>query len=156
MGGNENNIYRKGERTMKKKIIVMAAALGVSIAAVGCGSQASTETTTTTTTEAATTTTTAATSESATTSATEATTVATTAETTAAATEITEAKAKEIALKAAGFAESDVTFKKIEQDIDNGIKKFEIEFIKDAKEYSYDINMATGEIISQEVDAAND
>ncbi len=144
---------------MKKKIIVMAAALGVSIAAVGCGSQASTETTTTTTTEATTTTTTAATTESATTAttaATEATTAATTAETTAAATEITEAKAKEIALKAAGFSEADVTFKKIGQDIDAGIKKFEIEFIKDAKEYSYDINMATGEIISQEVDAAND
>lgn len=144
---------------MKKKIIVMAAALGVSIAAVGCGSQASTETTTTTTTEATTTTTTAATTESATTATTEAATTATTAttaETTAAATEITEAKAKEIALKAAGFSEADVTFKKIGQDIDNGIKKFEIEFIKDAKEYSYDINMATGEIISQEVDAAND
>ena len=145
---------------MKKKIIVMAAALGVSFAAVGCGSQASTETTTTTATEATTAATTeattAATTEATTAATTEATTAATTAETTAAATEITEDKAKEIALKAAGFAEADVTFKKIEQDIDNGIKKFEIEFIKDAKEYSYDINMATGEIISQEIEAVND
>ena len=140
---------------MKKKIIIMAAALGVSIAAVGCGSQASTATTTTTTTEAATTTTT----EAATT-ATEATTTAatTTASTTTAAATggITEADAKDVALKAAGFTEADVTFTKVSQDLDDGIRKYEIDFVKDGKEYSYDINMETGAIISQEIENVND
>ncbi len=137
---------------MKKKLFIAAAALGISMTAAGCAGQASNETTTTTSATAETTSdaTTSAATESAT------ATADTTASTSAAAKEITESEAKNIALKAAGFAEADVTFKKVSQDLDDVIKKFEIEFIKDGKEYSYDINMATGEIISQEVDNAND
>ena len=65
-------------------------------------------------------------------------------------------EAKSIALKAAGFKEADVKFVKTEQDFDDGIKKYEIEFINGDKEYSYEINMQTGEIIKQEVENVND
>jgi len=141
---------------MKKKFLIMAATLGLGIAAAGCGSAASgTSTTASTTTAVTTEATTAATTEAATTQA--ATTAA--ASTTAAAasvTTITEAEAKSASVKHAGFAESDVTFTKVEQDLDGTVKKFEIEFVNGDKEYSYEINMETGEIIKSEVENVND
>lgn len=68
---------------------------------------------------------------------------------------ITELEAKEIALKDAGFKESEVNFVKSEYDIDDGIKKFEIEFTVKGVEYEYDINAENGEIISKSRDTAD-
>lgn len=154
-------IYRcfiaKRRRTMKKKIIITALALGIGVAAAGCGSQAS-STSTTAATEAATTAATTTTTAASTTTATEAATTAasTTETTTAAATELTVEEAKKIALKAAGLDEASVQFQKTEKDLDDAIKKYEIEFLNDGKEYTYEINLQTGEIIKQEVENAND
>ena len=50
----------------------------------------------------------------------------------------------------------DVTFTKVSQDLDDGIRKYEIDFVNGTKEYSYDINMETGAIISQEIENVND
>lgn len=70
--------------------------------------------------------------------------------------EITEDEAKSIALKDAGFAESDVTITKIGKDIDDGITKFEIDFVNGDKEYSYDIKADTGEILQKEIESVYD
>ena len=147
---------------MKKKIIIAAAAIGIGLTAAGCGSQATTQTTTTpagTTvletekvTEAV---------ESVATEVSEAASEAATAvseaasSAAAAATEISEADAKAAALKAAGFEEKDVQFTKIEKDLEDAVKKYDIEFTKDGKEYNYEINLATGEIIKSEVENVN-
>lgn len=141
---------------MKKSIIITVAALGIGLAAAGCGSQAGSETTTATTAATTEATTAATTTTASTTAASTEATATTTAASTTAAAGITEAEAKEIALKAAGLAESDVTFTKVEQDIDNGIREFDIEFVKDTTEYSYEINAETGAIISQETESVND
>ena len=140
---------------MKKKFLIMAATLGLGIAAAGCGSAASgTSTTASTTTAVTTEATTAATTEAATTQA--ATTAAASTTPAASVTTITEAEAKSASVKHAGFAESDVTFTKVEQDLDGTVKKFEIEFVNGGKEYNYEINMETGEIIKSEVENVND
>ena len=61
-------------------------------------------------------------------------------------------KAKEIAAKKAGFAVSDVTFVKERLDIDNGIRQYEIEFIKDNTEYSADVSASDGTILDWDED----
>ena len=61
-------------------------------------------------------------------------------------------RAKEIALSHAGLASNQVTFKRTELDFDNGIQKYEVEFYYNNKEYSYEINANTGDILSYEQD----
>ena len=61
-------------------------------------------------------------------------------------------KAKQIALSHAGLTSSKVTFKKTELDFDDGIQKYEVEFYYNNREYSYEINAKTGEILSYEQD----
>ncbi|MDU1414948.1 MAG: PepSY domain-containing protein [Clostridium sp.] len=68
---------------------------------------------------------------------------------------ITIEQAKEIALKHANLSENKVTFIKSGQELDDGIEKYEIEFYFDNKEYDYDINANTGEIISYDYDIEN-
>ncbi|MGN1015044.1 MAG: PepSY domain-containing protein [Butyricicoccus sp.] len=63
---------------------------------------------------------------------------------------ISETKARNIALKHAGFSKSDVTGLYAELDYDDGIYEYEVEFYRDGLEYSYEINAATGEIIKYE------
>ena len=65
---------------------------------------------------------------------------------------ISESKAKQAALKHAGFQEAEVTGLKVELDQDNGIYEYEVEFHVGAQEYSYEINAVNGEIISYETD----
>lgn len=60
--------------------------------------------------------------------------------------------AKSIALKDAGFDASQVQFTSTELDTDDGIEKYEIDFINDGYEYEYDINAKTGEIIEKSKD----
>lgn len=57
-------------------------------------------------------------------------------------------QAKEIALQHAGMQENAVQFLKVEQDIDNGIKEYEIEFVGSNTKFDYSINADSGKIIS--------
>ena len=61
-------------------------------------------------------------------------------------------RAKEIALSHAGLVSNQVTFKRTELDFDNGIQKYEVEFYYNNREYSYEINANTGDILSYEQD----
>ena len=65
---------------------------------------------------------------------------------------ISEEQAKEITLKHAGLTSDQVSFIKVEMDIDNGIQRYEVEFYYNNREYSYEINTNTGEILSYEQD----
>ena len=67
-------------------------------------------------------------------------------------TEITIDQAKEIALNHANLTSDKVSFIRSELDIDDGIKKYEIEFNYNNKEYSYEIDSVTGNILSYEQD----
>lgn len=73
---------------------------------------------------------------------------------TAAAGEIGAEQAKAIALAHAGLSAADVTFIRAEPDFDDGRRVYEIEFYgKDYTEYDYDVDMASGEILSFDRDA---
>lgn len=69
-------------------------------------------------------------------------------------TKISADKAKEIALNHAGVLKEDATFLKAERDRENGKAVYEVEFYsKDKKEYDYEIDANTGEILSYDSDA---
>ena len=61
-------------------------------------------------------------------------------------------RAKEIALSHAGLSADQVTFVKVNMDFDDGIQKYEIEFYYNYREYSYEIDANTGNILSYEQD----
>lgn len=62
-------------------------------------------------------------------------------------------KAKEIALDHANLKASNVTFVKAKLDYDDGRKIYEIEFYNGNQEYDYEIDAATGKILSVDYDA---
>ena len=68
---------------------------------------------------------------------------------------IGEAKAKDIALKHAGLSSSKVTFLPISLDWDDGRQVYEVEFYSGNKEYDYEIDAATGTILSYDYDVEN-
>ena len=68
------------------------------------------------------------------------------------ATQITVEQAKQIALSHANLTNNQVSFLRSELDVDDGIKKYEIEFNYNGKEYSYEIDATTGNILSYEQD----
>ena len=61
-------------------------------------------------------------------------------------------EAKAVALAHAGVSETDASRLKIELDRDDGRAKYEVEFYAGRVEYSYDIDAASGEILSFEMD----
>ena len=67
-------------------------------------------------------------------------------------TSITVEEAKEIALKHANLTSSQVSFVKSEFDFDDGVKKYDIEFYYNNREYNYEIDANTGRILSYEQD----
>ena len=72
------------------------------------------------------------------------------------AKDIGEKKAKEIALSHAGVENADVTFVKAEADRENGKRVYEVEFYtSDHKEYDYEVDAQSGEILSYDYDAEN-
>ncbi len=73
----------------------------------------------------------------------------------AAATEITEEEALAIALADAGFKEADVTIVKVAKDLDDGITKYDVEFISGDKKYGYDIKI-DGVILERDIDSTFD
>lgn len=66
---------------------------------------------------------------------------------------IGEAKAKEIALNHAKLSASDVTFVHAELDWEDGRRVYDVEFYSGSKEYDYEIDAVTGEILSYDYDA---
>lgn len=72
---------------------------------------------------------------------------------------VTLEQAKQTALKHAGKTASQVQFVKAQQDWENGKKVYEIEFIVSGgtgyTEYDYEIDAATGKIVSYDYDAEN-
>ena len=72
----------------------------------------------------------------------------------AAATAVTEEQAREAALSHAGLTADQVTFVRSELDRDDGRLMYDVEFYtSDYKEYDYEIDAATGEILSYDYDA---
>jgi uncharacterized membrane protein YkoI len=67
---------------------------------------------------------------------------------------LNEEGALDIALKHAGVAKSDVSFKKVHLDFDDDLGKtiYDVEFHVGIKEYNYDIDPVTGEICKFDVD----
>lgn len=69
---------------------------------------------------------------------------------------IGEEEAKAAALAHAGLQSADVTFVKSELDRENGVQVYEVEFYtQNGREYDYEINAVTGEVISVDEDAEN-
>ena len=67
---------------------------------------------------------------------------------------VTEEQAREIALSHAGLTADQVTFVRSELDRDDGRLMYDVEFYtSDYKEYDYEIDAATGEILSYDYDA---
>ena len=66
--------------------------------------------------------------------------------------EITLEKATDIALKDAGFQKNEVSILKTKPDRDNGINKYDIEFLVDGIEYDYEIDATSGRIVKKELD----
>ncbi|MCI5690901.1 MAG: PepSY domain-containing protein [Clostridiales bacterium] len=65
-----------------------------------------------------------------------------------------EAAAKAAALRHAGLQENQVTFLRCHLDRDDGRQVYDVEFYtKDGKEYDYEIDAATGEVLSSDYDA---
>lgn len=67
-------------------------------------------------------------------------------------TDIGAEAAKNAALNHAGCAAGDVTFTKVERDYDDGRLVYEIEFYKDGLEYEFEIDGASGAVLSFERD----
>lgn len=65
---------------------------------------------------------------------------------------ITKSKAKQVALKHAGFSSSSVKFDKVELDEDDGNYEYELEFTKGKYEYEYTIDAYTGEVLDFDKD----
>ena len=68
-------------------------------------------------------------------------------------TDIGSEKAKSIALNHAGVSASNAVFLYVEADYENGRKVYEVEFYSGNKEYDYEIDASTGDILSYDYDA---
>ena len=62
-------------------------------------------------------------------------------------------EAKTIALNHAGVSASNAVFLHAKLDYDDGRRTYEVEFYSGSKEYDYEIDAATGEILSYDFDA---
>lgn len=77
------------------------------------------------------------------------------------AADITKDKAKEIALNDAGYSLSDVMYITAEYELDDGFKKWNVDFVvQDSdghyRDYDYEINAADGKILEKEWDYEDD
>lgn len=69
---------------------------------------------------------------------------------------VSEAQAKQAALSHAGVKESDVSFYRVEKEYDDGVLKYEIDFMVGNVEYDYEVNANTGAIIKAESEVEDD
>lgn len=65
-------------------------------------------------------------------------------------------KAKSVALSNAGKNASDVSFTKAKLEKDDGVWKYEIEFVSGSMEYEYDIDAVSGKVLSHDSDSIYD
>lgn len=65
-------------------------------------------------------------------------------------------KAKEIAFSDAGIKESDVKGVRVEKDFDDGRHQYDIDFYAGNKEYDYEIDAYSGDILNKDYDIEND
>lgn len=65
---------------------------------------------------------------------------------------ITEDQAQAIALEHAGLTEADISHLQVRKDFDDGRQEYNVEFYVDRLEYEYEIDAATGKIISFDKD----
>lgn len=72
------------------------------------------------------------------------------------ASKLTEEEVKSIAFQDAGVEESQVTRIRVHQEYDDGRGKYEVDFYVDNREYDYDIDSNTGEIISKDSEIEDD
>lgn len=56
----------------------------------------------------------------------------------------------------ADFTAKDVTFKKVKQELDDGIEKIKVEFIQGETEYEYEIDANTRAILERSTDSVYD
>lgn len=67
---------------------------------------------------------------------------------------ISKDKALAIALSHAGLTDGDISFSRVEEDVDDGRRVFDVEFITpDGKEFDYEIKAEDGAVISYDYDA---
>lgn len=59
-------------------------------------------------------------------------------------------------LEDAGIKKGSVKFVKVDKDYDDGIWKYEIDFVYDGKEYEYEIEVETGKILSRKTEKSDD
>ena len=67
-----------------------------------------------------------------------------------------EQKAKNVAITDAGFSENQVNVTKCHLDYDDGIQKYEIEFVNGTNKYEYDIKADDFRILKKEIDSVYD
>ena len=157
-------IFERNDKNNRrgKMTAVLAAALAAAMMA-GCGASPQTQNTTAAQTQAAVTATTEAVKPQAaeTTAASAETTAAAVGATAAAGTAasgtgttatISEDDARQAALTHAGLSEGDVTFINTHLDRDDGRLVYDVEFYSGNSEYDYEIDAATGEIVSYDYD----
>lgn len=72
------------------------------------------------------------------------------------ASKLTEEEVKSIAFQDAGVEESQVTRIRVHQEYDDGRDKYEVDFYVDNREYDYDIDSNTGEILSKDSEIEDD
>ena len=65
---------------------------------------------------------------------------------------ITKTKAKQIALNHAGLSEAAISFSKVKLDYEDGRMIYEVEFYTAEKEYEYDIDAVSGQILDVEIE----
>lgn len=68
-------------------------------------------------------------------------------------TAVDEAGAQAIALADAGITEADTVYLRVQPDYDDGRLVYDVEFFADSTEYDYEIDAATGTILSKDYDA---
>ncbi|MDO4566869.1 MAG: PepSY domain-containing protein [Oscillospiraceae bacterium] len=72
-----------------------------------------------------------------------------------AAAQIGELEAKAIALEHAGVAEADLLYMQVKLDTDDGRTVYDVEFYSGGAEYDYEIDAASGEVVSFDYDIEN-
>lgn len=65
---------------------------------------------------------------------------------------VTQAQATDIALEHAGVAQEDTTALSVEQDKENGVDVYDIQFTTSDRTYHYDVSQKTGEIVNYSYD----
>ncbi len=67
-------------------------------------------------------------------------------------TEVSEDYALLAALEHVGFVKDDMLYSSVEKDTEDGVEVYEVEFQVGHQEYNYEIEAATGNILSYELD----